>query len=104
MSLERREELVRVAREFDALVICDDVYDMLQWPSEAKSGQPSLSRAPLPRVVDADKYLDGGTTRTAADGFGNVVSNGSFSKIGGPGGRTGWMEGTEKLAFEVSQT
>jgi DNA-binding transcriptional MocR family regulator len=107
MSLKRREELVRVAREYDALVITDDVYDFLQWPSTLKNPDPSalsLEKAILPRIVDVDRYLEGGAEREGDDGFGNAASNGSFSKICGPGLRTGWVEGTEKLAYGVSQT
>lgn len=104
MSLRRRQELVRVAREFDALVITDDVYDFLQWPSDLTSQTMSLHKATMPRIVDVDRYLDGGSEREGADGFGNAVSNGSFSKICGPGLRTGWCEGTSKLSFGVSQT
>lgn len=100
MSLRRREELVRLARNYDALIITDDVYDALQW--SAKSGSPlkEPDRAILPRIVDVDRYLDGGTK----DEWGNAVSNGSFSKLLGPGCRTGWAEGTEKLAYGLSQT
>ncbi|KAF4304799.1 aminotransferase [Botryosphaeria dothidea] len=103
MPLERRKELVKLAREFDALVICDDVYDFLQWPAATDTDESVLNKAPLPRVVDIDRFLDGGAEREGADGFGNVASNGSFSKIAGPGLRTGWVEGTTKLAYGVSQ-
>ena len=102
MSLRRRQELVRCAREFDALVVCDDVYDHLQWPAQS-TATSALSTAALPRVVDIDAVIDGGALREGADGFGNAVSNGSFSKICGPGLRVGWAEGTPKLAFGVSQ-
>ncbi|KAF2849206.1 PLP-dependent transferase [Plenodomus tracheiphilus IPT5] len=105
MSLRRREELVRVAREYDALVITDDVYDFLQWPSSLTSSRTSsIEKAALPRLVDLDRMLDGGAERPGADGFGNTVSNGSFSKICGPGLRTGWCEGSTKLSYGVSQT
>lgn len=90
-----------MAREYDALIITDDVYDVLQWPGSG-TNQP-LDKAILPRVVDVDRYLDGGPERDGADGFGNAASNGSFSKIAGPGLRAGWCEGTEKLAYGVSQ-
>ena len=99
MTLDRRRALVRLARKYDALIITDDVYDMLQWP--ASSGDDTtLNKAYLPRMVDVDRYLDGGPV----DEYGHAVSNGSFSKIAGPGCRTGWAEGTEKLAFGLSQT
>jgi len=105
MSIARRENLVRCARDFDALIICDDVYDMLQWSAttDASEGQNRMDQAPLPRISDIDRYLEGGTSRAGADGFGNVISNGSFSKICGPGARCGWVESTSSLAYLVSQ-
>ena len=107
MSLARRIALVRLAREYDALIVTDDVYDFLQWPvseEEAVSLAVNLDRAILPRLVDIDRELDGGAERGGADGFGNAVSNGSFSKIVGPGVRTGWNEGTEKFTHGLSLT
>lgn len=83
MSLRRRQELVQIAREFDACIITDDVYDMLQWPAGMADSQSVIAHAHLPRIVDIDRSLDGGTERQGADGFGNAVSNGSFSKISG---------------------
>ena len=102
MSLGHREELIRVAREFDALVITDDVYDQLQWPAN-KTDASALDTAFKPRICDIDRFLDGGAERPGADGFGNSCSNGSFSKIVGPGCRTGWAEGTIKFAYGLSQ-
>ncbi|KAI7529501.1 PLP-dependent transferase [Hortaea werneckii] len=111
MSLRRRQGLVRLAREYDALLIADDVYDFLQWPAKPPSepsapggGWEAMRTAHLPRLVDVDREIDGGTERPGADGFGNACSNGSFSKIGGPGLRCGWVEGSEKFAYGVSQT
>ena len=105
MSLRRREQLVELAREYDALIICDDVYDMLQWPREEGGDLEEMKRAKLPRLVDIDRYLPGapciwGFMTTS---FGNVVSNGSFSKILGPGIRTGWIEALPKFAHRLSQ-
>jgi DNA-binding transcriptional MocR family regulator len=99
-SLRRRESLVRLARRYDALIITDDVYDFLQWSSSSSSSDKALDSARQPRMVDVDRYLDGGPI----DDFGNAVSNGSFSKIVAPGCRTGWAEGTESLAYGLSQT
>lgn len=116
MSLRRREGLVRLARQYDCLVICDDVYDFLQWPvsSAALSSSPPPSQTPLlprirplPRLSDLDSAL-GPSAHDAAgpDGlwFGHAISNGSFSKMVGPGIRTGWVEGTRAFAHGLAQT
>ncbi|KAH6644650.1 pyridoxal phosphate-dependent transferase [Boeremia exigua] len=105
MSLRRRTELLELAREYDALVITDDVYDFLQWPSKITSESETLSveQSHLPRIVDIDRTLDGGAEREGADGFGNAVSNMSFSKISSPGLRCGWCEGTPKFVSGVAE-
>ncbi|KAK3391108.1 aminotransferase [Podospora didyma] len=92
MSLRRREGLVKLAREFDALVICDDVYDFLQWPPL------------LPRLSDIDLALGRSPFDPPGKVFGHAVSNGSFSKLIGPGMRTGWTHSTPDFALGVSKT
>lgn len=105
MPLDRRIELIKIAREFDALIIADDVYDHLQWPADhSKPTTNAIAKASFPRLVDVDRTLEGGAEREGADGFGNAMSNGSFSKICGPGIRVGWAEGSPKFAYGVSQT
>ncbi|KAF2710174.1 aminotransferase [Pleomassaria siparia CBS 279.74] len=98
MSLRRREELVRLAREFDALVVTDDVYDVLRWPEHANDDASQLGSVP-PRIVDVDRTLDGGPK----DEWGNAMSNGSMSKIIAPGMRVGWAEATPALTLALSQ-
>ena len=105
MSLSHRIALVKLARRYDALIITDDVYDSLQWlvaPSSSTdlAVPSSLKKALLPRLVDIDRTLKPIPT---SDSFGNAVSNGSFSKIAGPGVRTGWAEGTQKFTYGLSQ-
>ncbi|KAG5982700.1 hypothetical protein E4U55_001490 [Claviceps digitariae] len=97
MSLRRRRQLVRLAREYDALVVTDDVYDVLRWPERPGTKLSELGPVP-PRIVDVDRLLDGGPK----DDWGNAVSNGSFSKLLAPGVRTGWAEGTPSFAQALS--
>lgn len=105
MSLSHRIALIKLARKHDALIITDDVYDFLQWPTSPPStsngaNTTSLTKALLPRLVDLDRTID---PVPGPDSFGNAVSNGSFSKIAGPGVRTGWAESTRKFTYGLSQ-
>ncbi len=110
MTVSRREGLVRLARKYDALVICDDVYDFLQWPvvSPLRPSSPSSPHAPpptptpLPRLVDIDLAL--GPDPCDPRHFGHAISNGTFSKIVSPGMRTGWVEASPAFAFGLAQT
>lgn len=113
MPLSRREDLVRLARKYDALIIADDVYDFLQWPlgdtstvarqdTETFPFPPTDPNMRLPRLSDIDFSL--GPNPNDPDGFGNAVSNGSFSKIVAPGVRTGWVESSPKFVYGLSQT
>ncbi|KAH6660974.1 pyridoxal phosphate-dependent transferase [Truncatella angustata] len=117
MTLGRRRALVELARKWDALVVCDDVYDMLQWPIIASSptatsplsrddpGHPStLQGAILPRLVDIDMELGPSPHDPQGQQFGHAMSNGSFSKLVGPGMRTGWVDAAPDFAAGVSQT
>lgn len=102
MSLRRREALVQLARAHDALVVCDDVYDFLQWPLDG-SAQPARSAAMrLPRLCDLDLAM--GRADDHPMGFGHAVSNGSFSKIAGPGMRTGWVEASPAFVAGLAKT
>ncbi|KAI4628333.1 hypothetical protein J4E80_002471 [Alternaria sp. BMP 0032] len=98
MSLRRRQQLIRLAREFDALVVTDDVYDILRWPADKDGSYESLGDVP-PRIVDIDRTLEGGPK----DEWGNAMSNGSFSKIIAPGVRVGWAEATPAFTLALSQ-
>lgn len=97
LSIRRRQELVWLARRFDALVVADDIYDALRWPGDQQQTDTELGPPP-PRLVDIDRVLDGGPM----DKWGNCISNGSFGKIVGPGCRVGWVEGTEDFALSMS--
>ncbi|KAL8829351.1 MAG: hypothetical protein Q9170_006212, partial [Blastenia crenularia] len=75
MTLRRRQQLVKVARKHDALIISDDVYDQLQWPAEKPSTSSTLEHAVLPRIVDIDRELDGGPFRPGVHHFGNAMTS-----------------------------
>ncbi|KAL8933076.1 MAG: hypothetical protein Q9216_006534 [Gyalolechia sp. 2 TL-2023] len=92
MPLTCREALVNLARRHNALIICDDIYDMLQWPS---AKEDAASTCPLPRLIDIDRALP--VHPNDPQGFGHALSNGSFSKIVGPGVRTGWVDARPAL-------
>lgn len=100
MSQARRKALLQLARRHDALVICDDVYDLVYWPTEWHARPDSLP-VDITRVVDLDTANDG--RDLSAEEFGNCVSNGSFSKIIGPGCRVGWAEATPRFIHGLSQ-
>lgn len=67
--------LIKIARKHEFLVVCDDVYNMLYYDDE---------KAPK-RLFEYDVDTD-------EDFKGNVISNGTFSKILAPGTRIGWIE------------
>jgi len=96
MSTPSREKLLALAREFDVLIISDDVYDWLRWPAEETSS-PLAKLAPVPpRFVDLDRA-------TSPEGsWGNSISNGSFSKIVAPGVRVGWAEASSSMISSLS--
>lgn len=95
MSVRRRHDLVKLAREFDALVITDDVYDLLRWSGDLQRPDAPLGAMP-PRLVDIDRAIPGQTE------YGNTVSNGSFSKLIAPGMRASWAEGTAPFIHALS--
>ncbi|KAF1733978.1 uncharacterized protein CRV24_005510 [Beauveria bassiana] len=102
MPVARREALVRLARKYDALIISDDVYDFLQWPLDGPVTAAPAPETLLPRLCDIDLALpraDGDP-----DGFRHTVSNGSFSKISGPGVRTGWAEASPAFVAGLAST
>lgn len=87
-SLKTRAKLLQLAREYDILLITDDVYDYLSY-----DGRP-----PQPKLTHLDRDSLTGT-------FGHTVSNASFSKIVAPGLRVGWQEtASPALAKQLAST
>lgn len=89
-SSKTRKELLRIAREHDMLLVCDDVYDYLSY--DGKTAAPKISH------IDEDTLPKGWK-------YGNTVSNCSFSKIIAPGLRVGWQEtASSALAMQLATT
>ncbi|CAG8954800.1 hypothetical protein HYFRA_00004725 [Hymenoscyphus fraxineus] len=102
MTLSCRKSLIHLARKYDVLILSDDVYDSLQWPISTSPAvsSPTKPHALLPRLVDLDATLSPVPSSTE---FGNTVSSGTFSKIAGPGVRTGWAEASPRFIHGLSQ-
>ena len=100
MTLSCRQKLVALARKYDALIIADDIYDCLQWPSDP-AGTLSWKIATPPRMVDIDRSLP--QLQSDPHHFGHTLSNGSFSRIIAPGMRIGWVDASPALTNALSE-
>ena len=94
MSLACRQSPGRLSRKHDALIVIDVVYDFLQWPT---SSVASHTKAVLLRLIDIGWTVEPVPSK---EGFGNAMSNGSFSKIAG----TGWTETSPKFVYGLSES
>ncbi|KAH3665970.1 hypothetical protein OGAPHI_004159 [Ogataea philodendri] len=89
LSEENRLKLINLARKHNMLIICDDVYDLLDFSGNT----------PHKKLVTIDR-----DTLPEGEKYGNVISNATFSKILGPGLRVGYQETpTPELAYLLSQ-
>ncbi|GAB1316745.1 Valine--pyruvate aminotransferase [Madurella fahalii] len=109
LSLPRRRRLVHLAREYNALIISDDVYDLLQWPTSVSHSHspssPPTPLVPLPLLSQIDLALPPSAHNPPGPRhFSHAVSNSSFSKLVGPGTRTGWIHASPAFVHGFSQT
>ena len=93
MSELKCQKVVDLARRFNILVCCDDVYNLLHYTSKTKK---STIAAPK-RLVSYDNQKDNDY------GSGHVISNGSFSKILAPGVRVGWIESSTEIISRLAK-
>ncbi|KAI8096584.1 pyridoxal phosphate-dependent transferase [Halteromyces radiatus] len=96
LPMNQRQRLVKLARKYNVLVICDDVYDILTYSDQQQSDDDKNNKnndvviiPPPKRVVAYDLELDSAHPV--------IISNGSFSKLLAPGARIGWLECHESL-------
>jgi len=72
--------IIELSQKYNILVICDDIYNLLPYNNKS-----------APRLKSLDT-------------FGNVISNGTFSKILCPGVRLGWLEAPPLLVTKLKQS
>lgn len=84
LSPSKRQRLVDLAKKYNVLVICDDVYDLLTFDDEEL----------IPRRLVAYDL-------EANDNKPVVISNCSYSKILAPGARAGWIEAHSKIIYKL---
>nr|CAB3219595.1 uncharacterized protein YER152C [Phallusia mammillata] len=94
-SPEKCRKIVELARKYNLLVICDDVYNALNYVSSPSN--PTKFEFSPQRLFAYDKKDD-------ADYQGNVVSNGTLSKIVAPGLRVGWYEAPKRVIDSLQDT
>ena len=75
------QDLIKLARKYNLLIFCDDVYNLL-----------SYNKLEYSRLKSLDDQED------------CVISNGTFSKIFAPGARLGWLECPPHLVQKLKQS
>ncbi|HLG65770.1 MAG TPA: PLP-dependent aminotransferase family protein [Ktedonosporobacter sp.] len=92
LTLERRQQLLELARRYDVPIVEDDPYSQLRYSGE-----------PLPSLIS----LAGRTQRAESDKAGpydgNVIYLGTFSKVLAPGLRLGWVVAPPTLIRKLVQ-
>ncbi|KAF3770765.1 PLP-dependent transferase [Cryphonectria parasitica EP155] len=102
LSLERRKALYAVCSKFDVIIVEDDPYWYLQFPSAASEESKSRNRPPV-----ADAFSESSLKNNKSSGYefldslvpsflsvdvdGRVVRLDTFSKTVAPGCRLGWV-------------
>ncbi|XP_055629355.1 uncharacterized protein LOC129770497 [Toxorhynchites rutilus septentrionalis] len=83
-SEEINKQLISLARSREILIACDDVYNLLCYKNSDLN--PSVKQSPKRLFAYDIEDIDCDNWK------GNIISNGSFSKILSPGIRLGWLE------------
>jgi 2-aminoadipate transaminase len=83
LAIERRRELLDIAREFDLIIVEDNPYGMLRFEGEAYPTLAALEQ-------EEEGYVD------------RVVYLGTFSKIFAPGVRLGWVHAHPEILRRIN--
>jgi DNA-binding transcriptional MocR family regulator len=105
LSIQRRRELYALCCKYDIIIVEDDPYWYLQFPSAAEAearskglGTPRQTKAYKPPKSSGFAFLDSLVpSYLSVDTEGRVVRLDTFSKTVAPGCRLGWI--TAQPAF-----
>lgn len=99
LSIERRKEILRLCNKYDVMIIEDDPYWYLQFPSAA-SGEAIARNQPLPEAQPVHQFAKSSgfpfldslvPSYLNLDTEGRVIRLDTFSKTVAPGCRLGWI-------------
>lgn len=90
-SLERRQQIVALAREYDVLILEDDPYGKLRYEGQE-----------LPSLLAVDHTMNPPGNSAESLTSGNVIQLGTFSKTLCPGFRVAWMAGPADVMTRFS--
>lgn len=98
LSVARRIELYTICVKYDVIIVEDDPYWYLQFPSSS----PSVAAAPKPMKSSGFEYLDSLIpSYLSVDYQGRVVRLDTFSKTVAPGCRLGWITAQPALVERI---
>ncbi|PVH95184.1 aromatic amino acid aminotransferase 1 [Periconia macrospinosa] len=98
LSVARRTELYAICVKYDIIIVEDDPYWYLQFPSNS----PSAAAAPKPTKSSGFEFLDSLIpSYLSVDYQGRVVRLDTFSKTVAPGCRLGWITAQPALIERI---
>ena len=100
LGVQRRKDIYEVCVKFDVVIIEDDPYWYLQYPSAIDTSIPdtAASETSAPQKSSGYKFLDSLVpSYLSVDYQGRVVRLDTFSKTVAPGCRLGWITTQPKL-------
>lgn len=113
LPLDRREALVKLSIKYKFKIIADEVYHLLDWSEDVKSGgRPSRMAVLDPNyasgeeIGETEEYeVPAQTTQNQQDSdlCGGVISVSAFTKICCPGLRLGWIESSPSVIEKLKQ-